>query len=89
MATKMMHVRLDENLKQQATEALAKVGLSPSQAVRLFFNRVVAEQGYPLALKVPNEETRAAMAESDELIRQRRARFDNAEEMFAALDRGE
>ena len=85
----MIHVRMDDELKANATEALAKVGLSTSQAVRLFLNRVVAEQGYPLALKVPNAETRAAMEESEQMIRERRSRFTSAEDMFAALDRGE
>lgn len=41
-----------------------------------------AEKQLPFALNVPNAETRAAMAEVDELMRQRRARFATAEELF-------
>jgi DNA-damage-inducible protein J len=87
MATSMLHVRLDEELKAKATEALAAIGLSTTDAVRLLFHRIVAEQAFPLELKVPNAETRAAMKEADEIIRSGKLRFNSAEEMFAQLDK--
>lgn len=71
----MLHVRIDEDTKEQATEALNAMGLSVSDAVRLFLKRVVADQAFPFELKVPNAGTRAAMAEAEEIIAQRRARF--------------
>lgn len=83
----MLHVRIDEELKQQATAALAEIGLSASDAVRLLFHRIVADQAFPLELKVPNAETRAAMAESDEIMRSRKLRFRNADELFASLEK--
>lgn len=86
MATSMLHVRMDEELKAQATEALAAMGLSASDAVRLLFHRIVADQAFPLELKVPNAETRAAMEESRVIMKARKARFNTAEELFAALD---
>lgn len=36
--------------------------------------------------KVPNAETRAAMAEADEIVKAGRARFAWAEDMLAALE---
>jgi hypothetical protein len=39
------------------------------------------------ALKVPNAETRAAMAEADEIAREHRARFSTAEELFDDLEK--
>jgi len=85
--TSMLHVRIDDDTKEQATEALNAMGLSVSDAVRLFLKRVVAEQAFPLELKVPNAETRAAMAEADEIAAQHRARFATAEELFAEHER--
>ena len=82
----MIHVRMDDDLKAKATEALAAMGLTASDAVRLLFHRIVADQAFPLELKVPNAETRAAMAEVAQMKAERRARFANADEMFAALD---
>jgi len=83
----MVHVRLDGDMKKQATETLAAMGLSISDAVRVFLTRVVAERQLPFALKIPNAETRAAMAEADAIIRERRARFSNAAELFDDLEK--
>lgn len=85
--TTMVHVRVDEHVKAQATETLAAMGLSVSDAVRVFLMRVVAEQQMPFALKAPNAETRAAMVEADEIARTRRVRFDTAAELFDDLQK--
>lgn len=83
----MLHVRIDGRLKEQATAALAAMGLSASDAVRLLFHRIVADQAFPLELKVPNAETRAAMEEADEIVRSGRFRFANADELFTELEK--
>lgn len=82
----MIHVRMDNDLKERATEALAAMGLSTADAVRLLFHRIVTDQAFPLELKVPNAETRAAMEEVEQLKANGQARFDSAEDMFASLD---
>ena len=86
-ATSMLHVRIDDDLKAQATDALARMGLSTSDAVRLLFHRIVADQAFPLELKVPNSETRAAMAEAEEIARAGTARFAAPDGMFAELEK--
>ena len=43
----MLHVRVDEQLKAEATEALAGVGLTLSDAVRILLTRIVSEGGLP------------------------------------------
>ena len=85
--TSMVHVRVDEQIKAQAAETLAAMGLSISDAVRVLLMRVVAEKQMPFALKVPNAETRVAMAEADEITRTRRARFSNAAELIDDLEK--
>jgi DNA-damage-inducible protein J len=86
MATSMLHVRLDEDLKAQASEALAAMGLTATDAVRLLFHRIIADQAFPLELKVPNAATREAMAEADEILRSGKLRFSDAEAVIADLD---
>ncbi len=86
-ATTMVHVRVDEHIKTQATEALAAMGLSVSDAVRVFLMRVVADQQMPFALKVPNAETRTAMIEADDIARARNVRFESASELFDDLEK--
>ena len=48
--TSMLHVRVDDHLKAQASEALAGVGLTLSDAVRILLTRVAAEGGLPVGL---------------------------------------
>ncbi|MCY4131367.1 MAG: type II toxin-antitoxin system RelB/DinJ family antitoxin [Nitrospira sp.] len=83
----MLHVRIDSGLKQKATETLAAMGLSVSDAVRLLFHRIAADQAFPLELKVPNARTRRAMAEVDTMVKMRKTRFASADEMFAELEK--
>lgn len=84
--TKMLHVRIDTELKEQASQALAAMGLTTADAVRLLFHRIIADQAFPLELKVPNAQTRAAMAEVEELRAKGRARFDSADAIFSSLE---
>ena len=82
----MLHVRMNTEMQQQATAALAAMGMTASEAVRLLFHRIATDQAFPLELKVPNAQTRAAMAEVDEMVRARKARFASADEMLTELD---
>ena len=82
----MLHVRMDADLKRKATETLAAIGLSASDAVRLLFHRIAADQAFPLELEVPNAQTQRAMAEVDEMVKTRKARFANADEIFKDLE---
>ncbi len=89
MATRspMVRHRADDETKEKATAALDAMGLSISDAVRLFLRRVATEQAFPLELKVPNAETRLAMAEAEAIARSRVARFAKADELFADLEK--
>ena len=81
----MVHVRVDEDVKTQATETLAAMGLTVSDAVRVFLTRIAVEQQLPFALKVPNADTRAAMKEARKMSK---ARFANADELIHDLEKG-
>ncbi|WP_374012267.1 type II toxin-antitoxin system RelB/DinJ family antitoxin [Pseudoxanthomonas koreensis] len=48
--TSMLHVRVNEQLKAEASEALANVGLTISDAVRILLTRVTKEGGLPAGL---------------------------------------
>lgn len=85
--TTMLHVRVDDEIKLQASEALAAMGLSVSDAVRIFLKRVVNDQAFPLELKVPNAETRVAMEEARAIMQAGTARFDSAEALIDDLEK--
>ncbi|AGX87500.1 type II toxin-antitoxin system RelB/DinJ family antitoxin [Candidatus Symbiobacter mobilis] len=82
ITTTMVHVRVDEQIKTQAAATLATMGLTISDAVRVLLTRVVADQQMPFAIEAPNAETRAAMAEADEIARAHSARFTSADALF-------
>lgn len=48
--TSMLHVRVDNELKTQATQTLASVGLTVSDAIRILLTRVTKEGGLPAGL---------------------------------------
>jgi DNA-damage-inducible protein J len=48
--TSMLHVRIDDRLKTEASETLARVGLTVSDAVRILLTRVASEGGLPAGL---------------------------------------
>jgi DNA-damage-inducible protein J len=79
----MIHIRVDEELKTQASDTLQKMGLSLSDAVRLLLTRIAAEQALPFEVRVPNAKTVAAMQAGD---RGEVSRASNMAEMMARLN---
>ena len=83
MATdSVVRARIDSAIKAEAAEALAAMGLSVSDAIRLLLVRVAADKELPFPVKVPNATTRKAMQELQEGGGERLA---SAEELFKDL----
>ena len=61
MATSMVHVRVDEEIKEKAAKTLAGMGISVSDAVRMLLVRVAAEKALPFEVRLPNPTTAQAM----------------------------
>jgi DNA-damage-inducible protein J len=61
MASSMVHIRVDGEVKNQAAEALATMGLTVSDAVRILLTRIAAEKAMPFEIRVPNRSTLAAI----------------------------
>jgi DNA-damage-inducible protein J len=83
----MLHVRVDEDVKERAQQALEEMGLSVSDAVRLLMHRIAVDQAFPLELKVPNAESRKAIREVEAMRKKRKARFAKPADMIAALEK--
>ena len=81
--TTMIHVRVNEDLKKEASRALESMGLSVSDAVRVFLTRIAADQAFPFAIQVPNADTQAAMLEARTMAK---ARFNRSEDLFDAIE---
>ncbi|MDQ7732354.1 type II toxin-antitoxin system RelB/DinJ family antitoxin [Halomonas sp. SpR1] len=65
MKSEMLSTRIDHDTKVAFTTICDEVGLSPSQALKLFARAVINHGGIPFELKVrqPNETTAAAIEE--------------------------
>jgi DNA-damage-inducible protein J len=69
-----IQVRIDRNTKAEAEAVFAKLGIKPSEAVRMFYHQVGINQGIPFELKIPNAETLEAFKDVEEgrnLVRHR------------------
>lgn len=82
-----VRARIDTATKNRATDALEAMGLSISDAIRLLLLRVADERRLPFEVRVPNATTRKAMAEVENLIQGRHARFSTPEELFNDLEK--
>lgn len=84
MANVTVQSRINPNLKQEAENLFASLGMSVSDAIRIFLQQSVNSNGLPFqpVAKQPNAETLAAIRELDE---GRGIRYESSEEMYADL----
>lgn len=59
----LVTTRVNENIKLEASEVLASMGLTVSDAVRLMLTKIAKDKSLPFELWQPNAETIAAMEE--------------------------
>lgn len=57
MSVPTITMRIDLELKDEATKVLGELGLSLSGAVTIFFKAVVCEQGLPIDMSIRSEKT--------------------------------
>lgn len=63
--TAFLNTRIEPALKQKAEKIFTAIGVSPSDAVTMFYKQVIYRRGLPFEVCVPNEETLAALMEID------------------------
>ena len=85
-ATAFVRARIDERLKEEAAAVLAGMGLTVSDIVRMTLTRIAKDRALPFDLRVPNAETRAAMASARANMNVPADRFASAKDMFDALE---
>ncbi len=59
--TAFVRARIEPSVKMKAENVMRKIGISPSEAINVFYRRVVQEQGIPFSLNIPNAGTRKAI----------------------------
>ncbi len=81
--TAQIRARVEPELKKKAEGILSTLGVSPTEAIRLFYKQVVLMDGIPFSVRIPNEMTLAAMDRTDR--GQDLRSYDSAEEMGEEL----
>lgn len=78
-----IRARVKPELKEDVEGLLATMGLSPSQAITLFYTQIKLNRGIPFPINIPNEETVQAIEESKNT--KSLPRYKNAKEMFKGI----
>jgi DNA-damage-inducible protein J len=85
-STAFVRARISESLKNEAAGVLAEMGLTVSDLVRITLTRVARDKALPFDLNTPNVETKAAIAESRAMMKNKNARFSDGQELIDALE---
>ena len=59
-----IRARVEPELKEDVINILQTLGLSLTEAITLFFKMIKLNRGLPFEVKIPNEETLAAMEDA-------------------------
>ena len=89
MSTTPTQIRIDTNIKKQATSLFNSLGLDMSGAVNLFLHQCVLRGGLPFTVEMPrySEQTLAAMEEAKRIARDPSVKgYDSLSELKKALD---
>jgi len=73
----IVRARVSSELKDSAGQVLDGLGMSMTEAIRLFLTQISLRQEFPIELKIPNKTTLAAM--SDEVTEES---YDSVDELF-------
>lgn len=63
-ADAVVRARIDRATKQEATMLFRQMGITVSDAIRMMLVQAVAEKALPFEVRVPNNETVAALLDS-------------------------
>ena len=79
MASSVVQIRVDDELRSQAVEVFERLGIDLPTAVRMFLKRSVLENGVPFRMTLPKEQYTA-----DRAVRAMHEMQDTAEQCGVA-----
>ena len=62
--SEMIRARVEPALKHNAEAVLDKLGMTPTEAITLFYRQVTLYRGLPFPVRIPNAATRKAIRET-------------------------
>ncbi len=64
MKTAIIHARIEPKTKQKAEGVLRKLGITPTEAIRIFYRQISLRGGLPFPIEIPNELTATTLEKS-------------------------
>jgi DNA-damage-inducible protein J len=89
MATVQTQIRIDEDVKREATDLLNGLGLNLSDAVNMYLRQIILQRRIPFEVKYPEykDEVIAAMEEAKQISRNPNAkRYDSFEDALEDIE---
>jgi len=80
-----VHARVEPKTKKKAEGVLKKLGMSPTEAIRLFYNQICLRGGIPFPILIPNETTKRTLKRSSK--GEEVQSFDSLEGMYDSWEK--
>ena len=84
--TATVRARMEPGKKLQAEAILAELGMTPTDAIGMFYTQVVFRGGLPFDVKIPNVTTLAAIQDADNGVGLEG--YENVDDMFGDILNG-
>lgn len=86
--TDTLHIRIDPSVKEKAEKTLKDLGLSITDAINVFLNQVILNDGIPFEIKKPKYDKETIQSMKDVKNGKNLSKsFDSVDEMFEELDK--
>ena len=82
--SEMIRARVEPDLKQDAEAVFSTLGMSPTEAITLFYKQVALQHGLPFEVRVPNAETLEAMRQARE--KEGLIKYDSVDDLMSDID---
>jgi len=83
--TAIIHARVEPGTKKKAEGVLKKLGMSPTEAIRLFYRQICLRGGLPFPVLIPNDLTKKTLGKSAK--GEDVETFETLDEMFESWDK--
>jgi DNA-damage-inducible protein J len=78
----VVHARIDPATKKATEKILQVLGMTPTEAVRLFYRQIALRKEFPLELHIPNKLTASVLSKSNK--DQEIERFSSTNDLYAS-----
>jgi DNA-damage-inducible protein J len=85
MKTAVIHARIEPQIKKKAEGVLQNLGITPTEAIRIFYRQISMRGGLPFAVEIPNDCTVQTLEKSykgKDVVE-----FDSLDDMFKSWEK--